>query len=614
MRFDFLNKLFVSAAILFTYGMPLISQTQYTIAEDRSKVSLQVDFNRTKFTVSNILSNKRGQPLIEAKSYTLKIDTDTLGVWSKLPSSENTWKLQIEAPYANGFFVSLDDFYLPEGSRLYVYNGNNLKEATVYKHEDNPEGGPYSLENLRGDNVVLEYVASAGIAEKPRIKIADVGLKYEDNQSGKEDEYDHSDNVCMINVNCPQGDQWQSQKRGIVRLRLKRKDSGNDDIFSLCTGTLINNTAGDKKPYILTASHCFENVDITQSDNFHFFFEYESPTCTSVRPTYKYHRGAEVKVINPLNGGSDGALMLMTGTIPDYWDVYFNGWDRVTSTNSVTSGAILHHPKGDIKKITLYDKSPRSGGWDSTSPLESFWMVNYSEGSTTKGSSGAAIFNQNGLVVGTLSGGSNSCENPDGTDYYGKFWYHFDRSADTNLRMSTYLDPLGSGAQNLAGLNNNNSIDKELVLDRTQAEVIYRSSSVVNILSGNGNYSISSADERIATASISGNEITINGINMGNAVLTITDGRNKTKELYVQVRQNIDFFLDENKNLRVSVYDTDDAISRVRLINLYGNTMYDRKDIGEKEHTINLNLIRRAAHVIEIKTVNGLTKREKILW
>lgn len=610
MRFDFLSRFFISAAILFTYGMPLISQTQYTIAEDRSKVSLQVDFNRTKFTVSDILSSKRGQPLIEAKSYTLKLNTDTLGVWSKLPSSENTWKLQLEAPYANGFFISLDDFYLPEGSRLYVYNGNNLKEAIVYRHEDNPEGGPYSLENLKGDNVVLEYVAPAGIVEKPRIKIADVGLKYEDNQSGDNDDYNHSDNVCMININCSQGDQWQSQKRGVVRLRLKRTDGE----FSLCTGTLVNNTAEDKTPYILTASHCFENVDTSQSDNFGFFFEYESPTCTSVTPTYKYHKGAEVKVINSLNGGSDGALMQMTGTIPDYWDVYFNGWDRVTSPSSVTGGAILHHPRGDIKKITLYNQTPRSGGWDSTSPAESFWLVNYSEGATAKGSSGAPIFNQNGLVIGTLSGGSNSCANPDGTDFYGKFWYHFDRSANVDLRMSTYLDPLNKGVQNLAGLNNNNSIDKELVLDRTQAEVINKSSVAVNILSGNGNYTISSADEHIATASVSGTQITINGVNMGNTVLTITDGRNKTKELYVQVRQNIDFYLDENKNLRVSVYNTDDAISRIRLINFYGNTMYDRKDIGEKEHTINLNLIRRAAHIIEIKTVNGLTRREKILW
>ena len=44
---------------------------------------------------------------------------------------------------------------------------------------------------------------------------------------------------------------------------------------------------------------------------------------------------------------------------------------------------------------------------------------------TEGGSSGSPLFNQNKQIVGTLSGGSSSCEKPNGANTYGKLYRNY---------------------------------------------------------------------------------------------------------------------------------------------------------------------------------------------
>jgi V8-like Glu-specific endopeptidase len=442
---------FIAGFVLFTSFVSLSAQEkQYRFNKDKSELSLIVEKEKTKLLVVNIGSKRRGVPLREAKMYSLDIVADTVGVWSVLPSKENVWKLTFEIPDAKGFFIGFDDFYLPEGSELYVYEKSNLKNAVVYKHEDNPKGGPYSIENLRGDNVVLEYVAPEGI-DKPKLHISDLGYKYSDGQ-GEPSGFNNDLNSCMINANCPEGDFWQNQKKGIVQLRVRKNPDTNS---SLCSGTLVNNTNEDKTPYILTAYHCFENMPLSAITNTEFFFEYETPGCekTATAPKYKYHKGSIPLVMIPLNDGSDGVLLQLSEPIPEDWDVYYNGWDRTNDGTTITGGAVIHHPQGDVKKITLYNKPLTSGKWENEVPGETHWITTYSAGATEGGSSGSPIFNQDGYVVGTLTGGDSSCSKQGAIDYYGKFRYHWDQYPDEELHMSKYLDPNNTGVTRLKGLS-----------------------------------------------------------------------------------------------------------------------------------------------------------------
>jgi V8-like Glu-specific endopeptidase len=608
---SYLSRKFLTGVIILTSVVSVVAQEkQYTLNEDKSQVSLIVDSGQTKFTVADIQYNKRGTALLEAKLYTLGINMDTIGSWSGLSDKNKIWTLNISVPQAEGFFVRFDDFYLPEGAKLYVYNKNNTTDAVVYNHGDNPDGGPYSIENLRGDNVVLEYVVSGKIVEIPRILLSDVGYKYA-NGNGEHADFGKSAS-CMINVNCPDAENWQYQKKGVVLLRMAKSDN-----TYLCSGTLVNNTNNDKTPYLLTSDHCFENMTVAQvQNNTSFIFEYEYPTCEietdAQAPRYKYHKGSEVMVLNPISGGSDGALLKLTGSIPEDWDVYFNGWDRENKASS--NGAVIHHPEGDVKKISFYEKELTSGRWDNSSPFGAYWIATYSKGTTQRGSSGSPIFNSAGLIVGTLTGGNNISCNLTDPDYYGKLWYHWDQHDDASRHMSKYLDPTNTGASKLPGLNNNDDIEKNIVLDNNDLSMILNTTSEVAILDGNGDYTVSSPNSDIVSAELNGSKVTIKALNFGSAVIDITDKKNKTAKITVAVVSTVKYAITGTKSLTVTLNKEDDSINRVRIINLNGDTVIDKKGLDVKELPIDISILPRDTYIIQTITKNGTKKAEKITW
>lgn len=614
MNFKHLRSL-TSCVIIFACSISLIAQKkQYTLNEDKTTVSLLVDFKQAKYTVSDIQFRKRGAPIPEAKHYALGINADTVGVWT-VGEKEKIWKLDIDVPKAKGFFVGFDDFYLPEGTELFVYNKNKMEaEATVFRHNDNPVGGTYSIENLTGDNVVLEYVAPHYVSESPRFVLSGLGYKYIDDKGDNLTGFNSTKNLCMINVICSGAEQWEDQKKGVLQLRMLKSDGQT----YLCSGTLINNTANDATPYVLTADHCFENMTREQiNSNTEFIFEYESATCQMKdRPRYKYHKGSEVLVLSPIIGGSDGALLKLSEAIPDSWDVYFNGWDR--ENKAALAGSIIHHPLGDVKKITFYNKPLTSGRWSLNSPAGTHWITTYSEGATEGGSSGSPMFNQSGLVIGTLTGGENDCSSPDRTDLYGKLYFHWDQDQNVDEHMDKYLDPNKTGVTKLAGLRNSDNPERKLVLDNTILNLVENTTFSVYILSGNGEYTVTSSDNSIASASINDKEIYVKGHRLGKAIITVKDKLNKTVDIEITIRKEIDIALTQDKRLVVTAYnkdnENDDKITEVMLIDLDANTLQHKKNINQATYDLDMNSYTRGVYIIKVKTQKGISKAERITW
>ena len=167
--------------------------------------------------------------------------------------------------------------------------------------------------------------------------------------------------------------------------------------------------------------------------------------------------GAE-KRANGGDGGASGSdfyLVELNQMIPNYIDAYFNGWSR--TGEAAESGVSIHHPQGDIKKISTFNQKLTSTGFGNTD-YESHWEVFWSptangHGVTEPGSSGSPLFNQNGLIVGTLTGGYASCENSNREDFYGKFSYSWERNGDRpEDRLRDWLDPNDTGVDAISGL------------------------------------------------------------------------------------------------------------------------------------------------------------------
>lgn len=320
------------------------------------------------------------------------------GTWHTLRNGDRVWRLAIECPAAFSINFEFHDYAVPDGGRVFVYNDHG-DQLGAFTAESSAGRSSMGVSLLPGDRITIEYHEPSAVAGLGRLRIGQVTHGYRD-VFGQQKDFGDSGS-CNINVICPEGDEWRDQIRSVARILVGGA--------GFCTGTLINNCALDSTPYILTADHCLSpNIE-----NSIFLFNWDSPDCdpTADAPMDQTVSGCELLVNS---AGTDVALLRMNSIPPADYQVYYSGWDKtdVPATNTVG----IHHPAGDIKKISRSDGAPVQG---SMSGADCWQVLVWDAGTTEPGSSGSGLWNQNKHLVGQLFGGQASCANSV-NDFYGR--------------------------------------------------------------------------------------------------------------------------------------------------------------------------------------------------
>lgn len=406
-----------------------------------------------------------GTPLKVAIVMPLQLTTDNAGIWEHTDDGYDVWRLRLHNAKALGCCALFERFQLPEGAQFFAYNNDKSLIYGPYTNEDNPSGEGFSSGLFTGGDVILEYVSPQHQLNQtftPDIAIAGYTYFYRpeglpDNRiSGTKDGdtgYGASQS-CMININCSEGDNWRVQQKGVGRMLCYGIEDGALTA-GWCSGTLINNTMGDGTAYFLTANHCAEGTTTQYFNYFEIYFHYECPYCTCTsEPGMITYTGVTKIANSPISGGSDFLLLKLKNA---NWSklkndgLILNGWSKSASPSS--SGVCIHHPAGDVKKISTYNTTLTSGTFiegttQETGATNAYWVVpwattTHGRSVTEGGSSGSPLFNSNGLVVGTLTGGSSTCDYPNAREYYGKMSYHWSSAGTTdNTRLQPWLDPV----------------------------------------------------------------------------------------------------------------------------------------------------------------------------
>lgn len=410
-----------------------------------------VDLNVEKLNMEDEIVDDDGGPLRVAKNISVNINIEKTGQWSVLPDSTEIWQQTLSADKALGLIISYKDFYIPEGGKLFIYNKDKSQILGAYTNTTNPAGGSFATEAVAGDSFTFEYVASKITKDKPRIEVESVGYMYRLSPSDvgapnpviNTPHPESGRSSCRININCPAGANWQKQKRGVVMYYVMWGSA-----WYVCTGSLVNNTNQDGKPYVLTAAHCFSSNSSYEKLVVYFNYEFSGCENEDVLPAnYKTLVGVTPKVKTPLSGGSDGFLFEINERVPNDWNPYYNGWDR--QNIQANSGVVIHHPNKDVKKIITYI-NPVSHATYPGGATNAYWKVVYDGNSVSeKGSSGSPLFNEKGLIIGALTGGDSYCESPYNPDYYSKLWYswdQYDKETEFGHKLQTFLDPMNTGA------------------------------------------------------------------------------------------------------------------------------------------------------------------------
>lgn len=393
-----------------------------------------------------------------SRSIYTNISLDNSGSWAVLPDGGRVWRVKISSEGALALIPFYNRFYLPEGATLHIYSPDKQEIYGAFTHTDNPETGYYCTGLLHGEECVIEYYEPATQIGKGQLSINEVGYAYRWIKSYKEESrgFGDADN-CQVNVNCTEGNNWQDEKRAVVRI-LVQTNFGQ----GFCSGALVNNVRQDCTPYLLSAQHCSEGTSVSQYAQYVFYFNYEAPGCNDPASqgtlATKTVVGCTKKADSNDNGGATGSdfLLLQLNSQPlSTYNAYYAGWNAVNTPSS--SGVTIHHPDADIKKISTYTIATVSDEWGSVN--NTHWRVRWAattngHGVTEEGSSGGPLFNAQGQIIGQLTGGESFCTATNDPDKYGKFSYNWtSNGAAANRQLKAWLDPDNTGTTSLGGAN-----------------------------------------------------------------------------------------------------------------------------------------------------------------
>jgi hypothetical protein len=392
------------------------------------------------------------------------------GQWTTTPNGDRLWKLDIYCPEALSVNLLYDKFHLPERAKFFVYSSDKKHSIGAFTSinnkgtKENPQGFATGL--VYGDKITLEYYQPKEVTDEGIISIAYAVHGYRYIYPPESSENITASGACQVNVNCSEGENWQNEKNAVALILV----NGN----AWCSGSLLNTAANDARPLFLTADHCldckYDALGDSVLNHYSFYWNYESPDCTpTAYPTPKSTAGAVV-VAN--NSATDFALLRLTEDPRNKQDVntYYLGWDR--TGNAGTEGAGIHHPAGDVKKISTHNISPANTDCLNTivycigyMPNSNLWKINWME--TTHGhsvmeggSSGSPLFNNDHRVIGQAFGGGDrdicpdpGCGNPSASiTNYGKFSVSWDNDTNPKRRLKDWLDPNNTGVSVLDGM------------------------------------------------------------------------------------------------------------------------------------------------------------------
>ncbi len=438
--------------------------------------------------------------------------------------SDEKWaygKFTLSAKGAKTLSINFSNFLLPRGTEMYIYNKEAEMITGVITEAENNKNRIWGSSIYKGEELTIEVKLPLIEKDNLSLFITNVAYGYRDIFINKIAGFGQSGS-CNINVLCPLGNSWELERNSVVFIARSNGDA-------LCSDSMLMNTCAANIPYILTADHCFQGDGNVAGWKVHF--QAWSATCTpSQNSDGILFNGSTLRANwQP----SDFCLIQLNQSPPINSGIHYAGWSK--QTTAATSGVGIHHPSGDVMKISDYtiplvrEDDPTRCGINTVGQLH--WVVQWNQGVTEGGSSGSPIFDQNHRVVGQLSGGPSSCAQPNNCrlDMYGRFDNSWTGGGTNSSRLSNWLDPSGTNALTTNTTNISDLLPQTLSLNITGgANYICENGSIstytVTGAPAGQNIVWSISNASIATLTFVGNQATVTKTGNGELVLSATVG------------------------------------------------------------------------------------------
>ena len=423
--FAYLSKAQVKTKT-FARGIPDNVIPVKEIAGREYKILPLAEFNNLK-----ILANKN-MSLADRSRFALStpVDIDILKEATLIKTGTTAiYYFTLKAIDAYNISIQFNKFILSKNSLLSIYNKTELTDSITAK--ENNETDTWSTRVYQGNT--LHIILNIPLEElgQSTLNLGFVYFGYKKTGFTPHFGSPGASDPCQVNVACPAGNGWNNERNSVALINA----NGH-----WATGALVMNTCGTNRPYLLTANH---NLSVGNVQNWVFQFLFYSTDCNT---DIGYREDIQINgcTVRASNGASDFALLELNQTPPVNSGINYAGWSRDSNPFLITSTTFLHHPAGDVLKISVDVGNPVQA----PAGAIQCWRLALNSGGDQGGSSGGPYFNQQHRIIGQHYGvPTEHIDEPCHPEKYGgRFDLSWTGGGTNATRLSNWLDPGNLGA------------------------------------------------------------------------------------------------------------------------------------------------------------------------
>ncbi|HEX2224168.1 MAG TPA: pre-peptidase C-terminal domain-containing protein [Thermoanaerobaculia bacterium] len=395
----------------------------------------------------------------------VSIKPSTHGTWEDLGDGRMLWRVRINGREGTtNLNLGFTRYKMSPRGRLMIYATDGTQVLPPFTAADNEEHGELWTPVVVANDLIVELTLPKKEVKRVELELGWVNQGYRGFGTINPG---YKSGSCNLDVEClGTGDTWREEMRAVGVI-----STGGS---TFCTGSLVNNTANDRKMYFMTANHC--GITSSNAASLVVYWNYQNSFCRTPGSAAsgqvgdgtlnQFHTGS---IFRASYSPSDMTLVELDDPAVTAYNHYWAGWDRSTGSHVCTAAApcaSIHHPSTDEKRITYVITDMVSTSYSgTTSPgdgthLWAKWATDppgpYTiPGVTEPGSSGSPLYNAAGRFVGQLHGGPSSCGATGNnlSDYYGRFSVSWTGGGTNSTRLSNWLDPGSTGSTTIGGID-----------------------------------------------------------------------------------------------------------------------------------------------------------------